>query len=145
MEAFRYRGRVISVAEVEFIRQLMAAHPGASRRALSQKLCEAWGWRQANGALRDGVCRGLLLRLDRAGPIALPAARWLARPAQKERPRPALAVEATPLRAELGAIQPLEFQQVRCTPEEALFNSLLEQHHYLGYTQPVGEHLKYIV
>jgi hypothetical protein len=26
-----------------------------------------------------------------------------------------------------------------------LFNSLLEQHHYLGYTQPVGEHLKYLV
>jgi len=26
-----------------------------------------------------------------------------------------------------------------------LFNSLLQQHHYLGYTQPVGEHLKYVV
>jgi PRTRC genetic system protein A len=35
--------------------------------------------------------------------------------------------------------------QVRRTPEEALFNSLLQQHHYLGYTQPVGEHLKYLV
>jgi hypothetical protein len=26
---------------------------------------------------------------------------------------------------------------------EALFNSLIEHHHYLGYEQPVGEHLKY--
>ena len=26
-----------------------------------------------------------------------------------------------------------------------MFNSLLEQHHYLVYTQPVGEHLKYLV
>ena len=34
---------------------------------------------------------------------------------------------------------------MRRTPEEALFNSLLAQHHYLGYTQPVGEHLKYLV
>ena len=34
---------------------------------------------------------------------------------------------------------------MRRTPEEALFNSLLQQHHYLGYTQPVGEHLKYVV
>ena len=34
---------------------------------------------------------------------------------------------------------------MRRTPEEALFNSLMEQHHYLGYTQPVGEHLKYLV
>ena len=32
---FRYRGRVISAAEVEFIRQLIAAHPSVSRRQLS--------------------------------------------------------------------------------------------------------------
>jgi hypothetical protein len=34
---------------------------------------------------------------------------------------------------------------VRRTPEEALFNALLEQYHYLGYERPVGEHLKYLV
>jgi hypothetical protein len=34
---------------------------------------------------------------------------------------------------------------VRRTAEEPLFNALLQQHHYLGYTQPVGEHLKYLV
>ncbi len=34
---------------------------------------------------------------------------------------------------------------MRRSPEEALFNSLLEQHHYLGYERPVGEHLKYLI
>ena len=34
---------------------------------------------------------------------------------------------------------------MRRTPEEPLFNSLMEQYHYLGYEQPVGEHLKYLV
>ena len=34
---------------------------------------------------------------------------------------------------------------MRRTPEEPLFNSLMEHHHYLGYEQPVGEHLKYVV
>jgi hypothetical protein len=49
MEAeFRYRGRVVKAAAVEFIRQLIVAHPGDSRRRLSLKLCEAWGWRQRN-------------------------------------------------------------------------------------------------
>src|SRR5207249_748454 len=64
---WRYRGRAVSAEDIAFIRQLIAAHPGASRRALSAKLCEAWGWKQANGAPRDMVCRGLLLMLDRAG------------------------------------------------------------------------------
>ncbi len=26
-----------------------------------------------------------------------------------------------------------------------LFNGLMEEHHYLSYEQPVGEHLKYLV
>jgi hypothetical protein len=35
-------------------------------------------------------------------------------------------------------------QHVRRTGDEPLFNSLMEQHHYLQYEQPVGEHLKYL-
>ena len=54
----RYRGREVNTDEVAFIRKLIADEPGASRRALSQKICEAWGWVQANGAARDAVCRG---------------------------------------------------------------------------------------
>src|SRR5205823_6794946 len=74
--AWRYRGREISAAEIVFIQQLIAEHPRASRRALSRQLCEAWGWKQANGAPRDMVCRGLLLMLHRAGQIVLPPVRY---------------------------------------------------------------------
>ena len=70
-EGFRYRGRVIAAAEVEFIRRSIAQHPRTNRRQLSLRLCEAWGWKQANGALRDMVCRGLLLELERAGCLEL--------------------------------------------------------------------------
>ncbi len=52
---WKYRGRVITVEDVGFIRGLIAAHSGASRRMLSKKLCEAWGWWQPNGALCDMV------------------------------------------------------------------------------------------
>jgi hypothetical protein len=37
-----------------------------------------------------------------------------------------------------GELGPLEMRQVRRTPEEALFNSLLQQHHYLGYSAAGG-------
>jgi hypothetical protein len=141
-----YRGRVITEADVAFIRALIAAHPAASRRALSKQLCDAWQWVQPNGALRDMVCRGLLLMLHRAGQIALPPARHVApNPLVVRRRPPVVAVDTTPLRAPLAELRPLEFRQVRRTPAEPLFNSLLAQYHFLGYTQPVGEHLKYLV
>jgi len=142
----RYRGREVSNADIVLIRELIARHPEASRRSLSKKLCEAWDWRQANGALRDMVCRGLMLALHRSGHINLPPVRLRARNPLVERRKPAPVVVATePVDCELAELRPLEFRQVRRSSQERLFNGLIEQYHYLGYTQPVGEHLKYLV
>src|SRR5438094_9568946 len=143
---WRYRGRVVTTDDVTSIRRLIAENPGASRRRLSEKLCEAWQWKQANGAMRYMVCRGLLLMLHRAGEIELPPVKRQVRNRLAERARPEPVIPDTrPVRGPLASLTPLEFIQVRRTPEEALFNSLMEQYHYLGYEQPVGEHLKYLV
>ena len=142
-----YRGRAVSPGEVESIRQLIAEHPRASRRQLSARLCEAWDWRQANGVLRDMVCRGLMLALHRAGHIELPAKRQSPPNPLSHRQRPAtdLLLNQSPITAPLRELLPLEIRQVRRTADEALFNGLIERDHYLGYTQPVGEQLKYMV
>lgn len=139
----RYRGREISEAEVSDIERLMAEQPESSRRALSIQLCEAWNWRQANGALRDGVCRGLLLALERAGFIHLPAPRRKAVP--RWRVPPAVDVLAAPVEGRLSELSSIEIRQVRRSGDEGVVDSLIAQHHYLGYAQPVGEHLKYLV
>ncbi len=146
MVEFRYRGRPISQEDILYIRALVERHPNESRRTLSTKLCEAWQWRQTNGALRDMVCRGLLLMLERAGQITLPPVSYVRHNplARRVRPEPA-AIDATPMEGRLRNLQPLEFEPVRRTGKEPLFNSLMEEHHYLGYQQPVGEHLKYLV
>ena len=143
---WRYRGRAVTDEDIVFVRDLIAQHPGLSRRRLSAKLCEAWQWKQANGALRDMVCRGLLLMLHRAGEIELPPVRQISlNPfVRRDRPQP-VSVDTTPLTGSLNQFRPLSLQQVRRTAEEPLFNSLIEDHHYLGYEQPVGEHLKYLV
>jgi hypothetical protein len=146
MTELRYRGRVFTIEDILYIRKLIAAHPGETRRRLSQKLCEAWQWKQSNGALRDMVCRGLLLMLDRAGQIELPAVKFVPANPLVRRARPvSVQIDATRLEGRIDQIGPLQVAQVRRTPEERLFNSLLEQYHYLRYQQPVGEHAKYLV
>ncbi len=158
----RYRGRTIIAEEIAFIGKLIVENPTASRRTLSTKLCEAWNWVQANGAPRDMVCRGLMLKLHRAGLIALPAKQHsppnpLARRGRRSavsasRSFPLLAglgstggVFEKAIEGKLSEIRPLQIRQVRRSPEEKHFEHLLETHHYVGYTQPVGEHLKYLV
>jgi len=136
----------VTAAEIAYIRQLISENPAASRRSLSAKLCEAWQWKQANGALRDMVCRGMLLMLHRAGEIALPQVRFQPpNPFTRRAMPPPMLIDTTPLGGPLSRIRPVELHQVRRTPDEPLFNSLMESHHYLGYEQPVGEHLKYLV
>lgn len=141
-----YRGKTATTDDVAFINRLIAENPKDSRRALSQKLCRAWNWVQPNGALRDMVCRGFMLKLHRSGHIKLPEKRCTPKNPFVKRKKPdQITVDQTPLRTTVSAIKPVEFRQVRRGPSEKLFNSLIEHHHYLGYCQPVGEHLKYIV
>ena len=142
----KHRGRLLTETDILFIRELIAEHPGLSRRALSKRLCEAWDWRQPNGELRDMVCRGLMLELHRQRLIELPPVR--VRPPNNVvvRKKPArVSVDQTPLAGSLAELRPLEFHLARRTADETLVDGLIEEHHYLGYTRPVGEHLKYLI
>ena len=142
-DEWKYRGRSFNRTDIESIRRLIAANAGASRWAISRKLCVDWDWKQPNGALRDMICRGLLLMLEHAGEIELPPVRRRP-PTGRTRPEPVIP-DKRPVCGALSELGPLTIEQVRRTPQEGLFNSLMEQYHYLRYEQPVGEHLKYLV
>lgn len=142
----KYRGKAVSAKDIDFINRLIADHPNDSRRALSVRLCREWNWVQANGAYRDMVCRGLMLLLHRSGHIELPASKLKPNNPFVNRKKPvAIEIDQSPINTSLAGLERLEMQQVRNTQDEALFNSLIESHHYLGYCHPVGEHLKYMV
>lgn len=142
-----YRGREIGAAEVSFLRELIGQNPGLSRHALSKKVCQAWNWVQPNGQLRDMICRSLMLVLHRAGHIELPAPRLKAvnNAILHRRVAPLEWCDTTPIEGSLASLGPLEIRLVRRAQGEDLFNYLLKEHHYLGFSRPVGEHLKYLV
>jgi hypothetical protein len=142
----RYQGRTATSEDIDFINELIKKNPQDSRRALSKKLCEAWNWRQSNGYLKDMLCRSFMLVLDRAGHIKLPPVKQIRHNPLSNRKKPEkIDIDKTLLQTELSKIQPLDIQLVRWTLKEKIYNSLIEQYHYLGYTYPIGEHLKYIV
>jgi hypothetical protein len=140
-----YRKKAITQGDIAFISEIIKKHWDEGRTAISRILCEAWDWRQANGYLKDGVCRGLLLRLEQEQRITLPPRIIFNNASRNKKSRqPTLDFCPTPISTKLSDLGPIELRQVRRTPEEKLFNSLIRQYHYLGYTQPVGEHLKYL-
>jgi hypothetical protein len=144
-EKIRFRGKIFSKREIEDVREVIARYPDKSRFFLSKELCRLWNWAQANGTPRDMVCRSLLLKLHAEGHITLPPPRmvptWLKGP---RKPPARIEVDDSPCGIPLAGLMPLSLRMVRRTPSERLYKGLIEEHHYLGYTRPVGEHLEYI-
>lgn len=141
----RYRGRHITESDLAVVRQIIAAYPDGSRRFISKEVCKAWEWRQANGTLKDMVCRSLLLLLQSKGLITLPPPKCkLPNPLANRKKPVKIEVDQTPIECAINDLYPIHLKQVRRTRFEKLFNSLISEHHYLGYIQPVGEHLKYM-
>jgi hypothetical protein len=142
--ATKYQGKQLTENDIEFIRRLISNHPDTSRRQLSKKLCELWNWRQVNGHLKDMLCRSLLLHLDRSGYIKLPPIKFRPNNPLANRKKPDhITVDTTPI-TEYPRHERIVIQQVRRKALENLYNSLIDQYHYLGYVYPIGEYLKYI-
>ena len=143
----RYRGREITADDIAFMRRLIAESPQSSQHRLSAQVCEAWNWRQQNGALRDMVCRSMMLMLHRAGHIELPPVRRpTVNPVIQRRRPPVLPADfdRTPIEISLAELGVIEWRQVRRTTDETLFDALIAAHHYLGPVRLVGEHLKFL-
>ena len=104
----KYRGKIATTEDVEYINQLIKDNPKDGRFRLSKKICTAWGWRQANGALRDMVCRGFLLELERHGYIKLPARKQTPPNPFVNRVKPEpISIDTTPIYTKVSDIQPL--------------------------------------
>jgi hypothetical protein len=145
METIIYRRQSVTREDVATIRRIIEAHPDKSRRFISQEVCREWDWRQLNGVLKDMVCRSLLLLLESKGFIKLPARKFIPANPLAERKKPSgVTVDNTPIHCSVADLFPINLEQVRRTPFDKIFNGLVSEYHYLGYTQPIGEHLKYV-
>ena len=89
------------------------------------------------------ICRGLLLRLEAQKLIELPPAKIPSPYPGRKKPSP-IEIDQTPIEGNLSDLRPIELLQVRRTPREKVYQGLMEQFHYLGYSRPVGEHLEYM-
>lgn len=140
------QGYRVGNAELEEIRRLQESNPDWNRSRISVELCRRWGLIRADGGLRDMACRNLLLKLERAGHVVLPARQRTPPNAFRNRTLHAVEHDATALDAELWKVEPLSVTVVeRGTGDEGLFNCLVSTYHYLGLRSTVGENMKYLV
>lgn len=139
------QGRRVGPEDVDLVRYWLATEPDWNRSRLSRELCQRWDWRNGAGRFKDMACRTLLLKLERRGQIRLPARQRPNPNALRNRQPLELPCDRTPIEGALGDLQPLRIEPLgEGHPDLALFRFLLQQHHYLGLRNSVGENLKYL-
>jgi hypothetical protein len=138
------RKRTIDEAAVRDIQSTVNQHWAKGRKHISKVLCRQWQWRQPNGRVKDMACREILLTLERKGLISLPPPLRNANNHKRNKTIKKIDIDQAPLEKRLSQLPPVELKMVRGTNSEPLYNSLIHYHHYLGYRQIVGNHLKYI-
>ena len=138
------RKRTITNTDIVQIQATVNKHWSQGRKHISKILCRQWKWFQPNGRLKDMACRELLLTLNRKGLITLPPRLSSASNEKRNRTIPVVNIDQSPLQDTPANLHAVDLKPVRNTKLEPLYNSLIHQHHYLGYRQIVGNHLKYI-
>ncbi|ODS30017.1 MAG: hypothetical protein SCARUB_04881 [Candidatus Scalindua rubra] len=138
------RKRTINTNELRSIKEILNKHWDKGRTHISKIICKEWNWRQPNGSLKDMACREVLLTLERKGFIELPPRLHNVDNQKRNRSIPFVEVDKTPIKNKINTLDTIKLILVRNTNLEPLYNSLIHYHHYLGYKQIVGNHLKYI-
>jgi hypothetical protein len=142
----RVRNRKLIESDLSTIRSLIQTEGFLGRSHLSRRLCRLWQWRQSNGAYREIACRDVLRQLERRGLIELPPALHAARRAGYQNQVQAPSVVMDPIELSLDRMRAaLRIEVVESRAQRQLLRDLLAAYHYLGYQQPTGACLGYLV
>ena len=138
-------GRCFGSEQLDIIRDVITASPASLRTEIARRVCEAMDWRDARGELKAMSCRVALLRLHREGLIELPAPRngnGNGKPLSKQT---AVLPARLPMSCPVNELEGLALQLVNSKADSALWNTLIDKHHYLGYQPLPGAQLRYLI
>lgn len=147
MAPLRLRGRVFTDQDLDLIRELLELHWEKGRSYISRAICEALDWKQPNGWPKDRACRDVLRRLEKTGPIQLPPP-LVTRKRQRAKPKMHGRDLLKPydLRSCVRDFPgDVSFTMAKGNDNEAVWNALVDQYHYLGHSVTVGRCIKYLI
>ena len=146
----RFSGRDFTEQELETIRDWLSEKT-LCREHLARRVCQEFGWINAAGNLKTMSCKVALLRMHRAGLIALPPTRPNANNLKKKTPADGsdegtgpLPLFPTTLTLSAEQLRHVRLDLVQTQADRAIYHQLLQAHHYLGAGSMAGAQLRYL-
>lgn len=144
-----YGGLIAGPEEATYIRHFVQRFSKLSRKELTATVCEHLGWLTAAGQPRLEAAAEVLVRLEAAGLVELPALRKQYSFPGKRKRQPRCDSEQTalgePLCCRLAQLPPVRLRWAGTSQEESLCNEYLTRHHPLSYHKPFGYWGRYLI
>src|ERR1051325_8612922 len=140
-----FSGRRFSRKQLAKVQETVRQFPQLSRTELAHTLCEHLNWKTPNGKDKVESCLTLLEKLEAEGVVSLPAKQ--ARQASQRRV-PVLENEPPepPIQAALHTLMPIQLEAASSGgADREQGKAHLQTCHFLGYRQPVGPPLGYLI
>lgn len=138
-------GREFTEGVLGRIRELVGREPELSRAELSRRVAGWLGWKDCRGRPKEMNCRVALLKLQRAGVIALPQARQgIKRIATSTPPAAVITPAVKGTVAELGKLT-VELVVGARSGSAQEWKALIATYHPLGYQPLCGRQVRYLV
>ena len=116
-----------------------------NRAEIARRVCRRLEWRSPSGEYQLMSARVGLLRLHRAGLIQLPKPTRGNGNGRTLLHRKVSLPEPRLLEQPVHELRSLELQRVENKTSSALYNALMDRHHYLGYSPMAGAQARYLI
>ena len=138
-------GNPVSSEDLELILEIVNDY-GLPRLELAATVCELLDWRRPSGKLKEIESLQFLESLETRGLLSLPAPKNKGGGGRHRAPgRTQAGVEGQPLTVLLNELDGLRLTLVETVEQRSLWKELIDRYHYLGFKQPFGAHLRYLV
>lgn len=123
--------------------EIKKSHP-YNRAEIARRVCRRLEWKSPGGSYQFMSARVALLRLHRAGLIELPPPVRANGNGEKLRSREVSLPPVEPLSMPVEKLFGLHLYMVEGAQQSALYNTLIDRFHYLGYCPMAGAQVRYI-
>ena len=144
-QSIKFCGRLVTADDLALIVEMATDFWGIPRTELAATICELLDWVRPNGQLKTNECLFFLEDLEARGLLKLPWKRNTVRGKARPIARTQAAQEQAPIQGPLSHLGGVSLELVESKEQDKLFKELVDRHHYLGYKNPFGARLRYLV
>ena len=145
LESTTFLGKRLTRRQIADIQETVGRFPQLSRAELGHTICEHLGWHAPNGNNSIQLALRVLETLEQLEILTLPPKRHRGRGPQRPVGTSARSDPQPPVAEPLAALRPLRLELAENPATVAEWNEWVQRHHYLGYRQPFGAHLRYFL